>query len=168
MQPDATALGHLSQVISDATAPAFLLGAVARFVAILMLAAILATILAIHLGFTLVVVVAVILYVAAATASERPESCPTEDEETAAKCRRAPGRATRFLDWQPNPASAQIVRALRALDVEDGLDEGRLSEVRNEHRLSSDDRAGAVTPVTTATQVLGGAWQTAAGQVPPM
>ena len=35
MQPDATDLGHLSQVISDATAPAFLLGAVAGFVAIL-------------------------------------------------------------------------------------------------------------------------------------
>jgi hypothetical protein len=35
MQPDATALGHLSQVISDATGPAFLLGAVAGFVAIL-------------------------------------------------------------------------------------------------------------------------------------
>src|SRR5918992_1964596 len=35
MQPDVTAISHLSQVISHATAPAFLLGAVAGFVSIL-------------------------------------------------------------------------------------------------------------------------------------
>jgi hypothetical protein len=36
MQPDVADLVHLSQVISQATAPAFLLGAVAGFLAILM------------------------------------------------------------------------------------------------------------------------------------